>query len=945
MAIAYQVQNSFNGGQIGESIQQRFDDPKYTSALRRLENMVVSTQGPITRRAGTRLVANAKNPTDDIRFIPFVFNADQAFVIELGDRYVRFFKDGAQVFVDGLPLDVATPYLQAEIRDVDYAQAGDTIFLSHPLHPPAELVRFADDNWTYQATDFAPGPSQEFGFQPDTIVSLTATTGAGIAIGTASPAFLETDVDRLVVQIDGPGSAVITSVTSDVLVGADVINPFTTTTYGSGEWGLDGSPRADLSPDKATPIGSKIVVSALLEKPLGENLISNGSFDLGLDDWTSYSPVVLATGTTNPDTSNLVQLIDTTKEFLNLGVVPNHQVRNLTDNSQGDVLSVGTTSGGVNNTIFTTGMIGGDGDFDIGDSYTIEDGSAVVVTNGIASLRGALAGTAWMEQSITTVAGQTYRVTFDVLNTPISAQVGTAPQTSDLFSVATFLVGNEVELSFVATSELSYVQFRNNQNLVAQIDNVEARTFSADTFRTTDIGKLLKLSNGIVEITSVPDPTKIFGIIRKTLTDDNDVLAGAWSIEEPVWTSTRGFPAKVTLFQQRLVFMGSTDNPLDIWGSVTGDFFNFSSGVNDGDSYRFTLTSQEVNQVQWMSGANEILIGTQREEFSIAGGGGRALTPTNVIVRSPTRYGSVAIQPQRVGNATIFIQRDGRVVRELIFSDSVEDLEAADLTVFADDITLSGVIDLTYQQFPQPTLWAVRADGTLLSAAYLRRQRVIGWAVHPTQGTVKAVTVIPAGGEDQVWIAVERFGRTFIEFLDTQGGHYGQLTLDSAVSSSGAATTTATGLSHLVGQTVRVLGDGANFGTFTVNNFGSISGFPIPAAQIDVGLDFTSVVETLRPIIFGANGGASPTIAKPVDNTRIVIRLLRSGEGFTVQGDRAPLRIPPNPMSLVHPLFTGDYQHDGGSNGNDEATIIIVQDLPLPLSIQSVTRFTDVGET
>jgi hypothetical protein len=55
---------------------------------------------------------------------------------------------------------------------------------------------------------------------------------------------------------------------------------------------------------------------------------------------------------------------------------------------------------------------------------------------------------------------------------------------------------------------------------------------------------------------------------------------------------------------------------------------------------------------------------------------------------------------------------------------------APDLCALAEHITESGIVAIAYQEHPDPILWAVRADGVLLSMTYEREQNVVAWARH-----------------------------------------------------------------------------------------------------------------------------------------------------------------------------------------------------------------------
>ena len=52
---------------------------------------------------------------------------------------------------------VTTPYLTAELFDIQYVQSADIVTLVHPNHAPRELARTADDAWTLTEIAFEPG--------------------------------------------------------------------------------------------------------------------------------------------------------------------------------------------------------------------------------------------------------------------------------------------------------------------------------------------------------------------------------------------------------------------------------------------------------------------------------------------------------------------------------------------------------------------------------------------------------------------------------------------------------------------------------------------------------------------------------------------------------------------------------------------------------------------
>ena len=62
--------------------------------VKELTNMIVHPHGSAARRPGTKFAMDAKF-IDERRLIPFEFNTEQAYVLELGENYMRFYKDNA----------------------------------------------------------------------------------------------------------------------------------------------------------------------------------------------------------------------------------------------------------------------------------------------------------------------------------------------------------------------------------------------------------------------------------------------------------------------------------------------------------------------------------------------------------------------------------------------------------------------------------------------------------------------------------------------------------------------------------------------------------------------------------------------------------------------------------------------------------------------------------
>ncbi len=154
--MAETIQRSFTGGELSPALYARADQTKYATGLKRCENFIVQRYGGVTNRPGLRFITEVKDSTKSVRLIEFIYSADQTYVIELGDQYIRFIKQGVQILSGGLPYEVATTYLEAELFDIQFVQSGNVVILVHPNHPPASLTRIADDNWSLANISFTP---------------------------------------------------------------------------------------------------------------------------------------------------------------------------------------------------------------------------------------------------------------------------------------------------------------------------------------------------------------------------------------------------------------------------------------------------------------------------------------------------------------------------------------------------------------------------------------------------------------------------------------------------------------------------------------------------------------------------------------------------------------------------------------------------------------------
>ena len=252
-------------------------------------------------------------------------------------------------------------------------------------------------------------------------------------------------------------------------------------------------------------------------------------------------------------------------------------------------------------------------------------------------------------------------------------------------------------------------------------------TASSSVFVSTDVGRFVSFSNGHGKITGFTSATVVTIEILSAFDNTNSVED--WKLG--AWSDTTGYPGCVSFFEQRLVFASTNNNPQTLYFSKSGDYENMTSGTNASDAMIYTIASNQVNVIQALKATRTLIVMTTGGEYSVSSGSAQdAITPTNINIRKQSNYGSAGVDALSIGNATIFLQRAKRKIRELAYNFDSDGYQAPDMTILSEHITESGVTQMDYQQEPYSIVWCVRTDGVLAGLTYNRLEKVVAWHRH-----------------------------------------------------------------------------------------------------------------------------------------------------------------------------------------------------------------------
>jgi hypothetical protein len=857
MPKASPIQTSFNAGKWGRRMQGRVDLAKYSSACAICENFIPTVQGPALRRPGTTFVKEARLPSAKARLIPFEFSIVQAYVLEITEGRIRFYRNSGGIVTtattaitnvdDGNPVTVSTASHSYAAGDqvliegtAQDALNGRFFTVANPTATDLDLTtHIGDEDGTGRATGAGGTISK--------VVEIRDAAGNSIPWLTAELDAIQyvqnADVLYLVHPNHPPHKITRTSDTDWTCEEIEFAwPPFRPENIDDDVW-IESSENVGTSKKLRIRAGTstrRTTGVPVWISPLGELLTSTSNSDPctftfsgnhGLSNGDIVYVDGIVTATVLNDRYYTISNVTATTFDVTVGSTPPAGSKN---GIMGYTIIDGPI---VTDFRFTSDMVG--------SHFRLREIPEINMPEWKASstfnVEWAFYDTSpnWAGR-IVHYAGNVY-ATIDTV-----ATFGKNPPTSERTT--------DPDMQLGAGAAPAGWRFYNNGSGYVVVTAVASDGLSA----TIDVVENLPYS------VSTTNPNHANSGIDNGWRGQATVR---WS--EGAFSADRGYPRAVAFFEDRLWFGGTDADPQTFWGSKVGRYEDFE--LIDADpsaGLQFTIASADINAIESMAGDQALVLLTRRGEFVAAAGTEReAITGSNITVRRQSAYGCAeGVQPVFVDSALIFAQRATQRLHALSPTVDPGPSTAPDLTDLEPDILRPGIAQIAYQGSPFRQILARTNAGELKAFTYIPDQDVFAWTELPIGGTgvdVESVAVIPHpdGDQDQVWLAVKRTvsGATvrYIEVLNKP--HYEGAALedavcvDSAITYDGSPTTTIPNLGHLEGETVQVLGDGI------VQDEQTVTGGAITissASVVQVGLPYQARLQTMRLEAGGASGAA-----------------------------------------------------------------------------------------
>lgn len=838
---------TFLGGEVSKNLFNRIDMQQNGKWFETAKNIYFDNTGGFLNRHGFKRIGFSVNNQEgsNIKLIPFVFNRNSSYCIELGTTYFRILKNGKFLTNNGQIIQVEHNIPLESAEDISYAQIADVLYVAPGGYSRIKTIkRLAEDNWICEDFDYDIPPMTEFNNDKSKTLSFVSQSQQSSVyyFRVEMPSNLKFGTFKNV-------SVVLNKVSDNTqeTIFADTIHDYTISSFitdfnanqlGGHNFAITREGSTNFiritfatAEDALLYNNVKIVVvegqySSLLSKQSTKVTLSSSSYGSKYSytiaetrqnlvfssfsykyayrssgKWVSQNSTVSLNSVNTQSAMNTIYSVvysaDTYHQQNDQSLLPQRIP------SAGDTINTITTysetwngnyygisdlrfsyyepityeytaarenysTGEVGTGVFTVSSSGHSffSDKQIGEVFavktiyspspngTVKENKTYNNNNMTGSIEGIVTDPFWSN-------GNWRIITSGLLDGTIEMQYsydGNIWYTHRSFT------------SSVRTQEgISYSTNFNEYGTIEVDDNILLRlkfsgsahnfgiVFDTNSFENISYYKILDKTSGNQALCecirySVGTPQTLY----------------QWA--EASWSEYNGYPKIVFVYQNRLGFATTPNEPQTLWFSKTNDFKRFDVNVKVRDTDPITISALKpkgISDIVNVQSSKKLFVFTSDYEFAIKDEG--ALTQKNKELVNFTSYGSDTPETQVAANRVLFVERGGKAARELVYDIMQENYEARDVTMHFKHLFSNGnrIKSTSYVSDEYKMYLMLTEDGTLICYKYIPEQEIMACSkfVHSAGKITNVLCINGEGSTQNIYIAVDIDGYKYIEIL------------------------------------------------------------------------------------------------------------------------------------------------------------------------------------
>lgn len=898
----YLMQSSFATGEVSPEVASRIDMEKYQAALLQAENCYIRPYGAVYKRPGSIYCGMAKK--NKVRLIEFKSTVNHAFLLEVGEGYIRIWKDGK--FTNQ---EIETPYKESELPKLCTCQSADIMYIASGTHPVMQLKHYSDTDWRFEEMVM----NSQY-FDESLSVSNNVVDKTWNKAGTYAWECHKTG--NYAVTVAGGGGG-----------GADTVSHYRNSRYKDGSTveaagGIGGN-------------GAAVSQTVYCKENTTYTITVGDGGEKGSPGNDGESSVAFGLSARGGGGGQLGTFKGKSRE------TPRPHKRYIV--YTGYAGEAGISYGN-----------GGQGSYNKGNPGWVAVKSMDEPTLTVSGISGEVTLSSDKSFFSSDMKGMWIKISQDIASKSVTASgaMTTDPiPVGNGWKIITHGTWTGQVVIQKSTNGGEWKDFRtyksNDDNNVSEsgtvdeADNVRMRLVT--TAGKADLTSTAYTKSGAIQIETINSATSATCLVKKVLGQSGKVDSYSFG----AWNEKYGYPRTVGFFQDRLVFGGTKQQPYVIWMSKTGDYNNFSvekaSGtVTDDSAICLSFISRQQAEIKHICPASDLFVLTDSNEWIVSGGS--TVTPSKCTNKAQTFRGCTEVEPISIGSRLIYVQKRSQTVRDMAYSFETDSYDGMDLTLLAKHL-LRGktIVDAAYMQDPDSRLYFVRSDGEIICLAYINDQKVYAWSHIITKGKYLSVCTVAAEETDEVYTAVERNGKTYIEKMGTDKDSQDPkdyIMTDCSKVLAFDEPDDAASVDWITG-TVSVLADGKFFENVEIKE-GTVT-LPTKVSYMIIGYPYRMTIELPNVEIQAQNG----TMQGRYKNVRTVsLRLLHTLGGSIGNGVGRNDTIKYEELSDQKiRLYTGDKEITIPNQGVEKnGRVIITSSDPYPFYLAALIRGVIVSE-